>query len=214
MSTDPGFKPSLNTFGTFSNPQPCSTVQSLILHGMQQRTLELALISPQLLGLCQAKESTTPTVLPHEHMAGPLLAYRVWSIKFGTGLLRSTGIGGLEWPFAVPMAAQCLRIGHHAPQAGCECGYYTVTNWDKAHKLSKSMVCIFGRAAIWGKVIKHQDGYRSEYAYPYELFLPNAPMTGFPRSSILEQEIKAIQDHYGCVVTVGMPHAQTEAARP
>ena len=151
--------------------------------------------------------------LPYEHVPGPILAYRVWAIKLGTGQLWSTGIGNIAWQDGQPRPATCTPVRHrnrpHDPilkgqesvaVSGCECGYWTMRGWEDARQVQSTHYSVIGRAAIWGRVIRHAKGYRSEYAYPYEVYEPRPTMPGFPLAPAWQRELKQISDRYGCPI--------------
>ena len=65
------------------------------------------------------------------------------------------------------------------PGERCSCGFYTAGTLE--HLLTMAYpgyheesgeVCVIGRVANWGKVIECATGWRSEFAYPVELFVP------------------------------------------
>ena len=73
--------------------------------------------------------------------------------------------------------AQCRKqeVCRNAPQEGCTCGYYGLSTkafreWFTAGAFPPFVVV--GRVSMWGKVIVCQRGWRSQFAYPKELFLP------------------------------------------
>lgn len=62
---------------------------------------------------------------------------------------------------------------HRAPQVACKCGYWSfkkpvdlVTNFFGQYTTN-----VFGKVSIWGRVIEGSIGYRSEYAYPIEVWV-------------------------------------------
>ena len=60
---------------------------------------------------------------------------------------------------------------------------------------------VFGKVALWGKVIEHAKGYRAQFGYPLELDMRmEAPMPGFPRPAWPERLAGKIRQRYGCVV--------------
>ena len=73
-----------------------------------------------------------------------------------------------------------LCKGMSPPREQCSCGFYSAKSL--AHLMSmhyhvydadmNGMFHIVGRVANWGKVIEGSQGWRSQYAYPLELFVP------------------------------------------
>jgi hypothetical protein len=108
-----------------------------------------------------------------------MTGYRVWRLDGDHVKIRSLTLN-LVWPRGV-MTAKCERewwlrphIGpwgkpvHEAPDRECECGIYsTQTLWDALligrieypyHKI------VVGEVEIWGRIVEHKKGYRSEFA--------------------------------------------------
>jgi hypothetical protein len=86
--------------------------------------------------------------------------------------LLSVGIGtGQPSPWNDPTAKAECRFGkaspHHfndprSPVKDCECGLYT---WKNAAKIGPNGGgSIWGAVLIWGRVLEHDEGFRSEYA--------------------------------------------------
>ena len=62
-----------------------------------------------------------------------------------------------------------------APVQGCSCGIY-------AHKTEDPInyADCWGEVYMWGKVVDHETGYRSQYAYPKQLFVTEKHATFIP----------------------------------
>jgi hypothetical protein len=76
------------------------------------------------------------------------------------------------WPRREAARAFCNNgplSQHDAPALGCECGFYAFSTPD--HKDLKNQYAIWGELYMWGEVIVCEEGYRSEFAYPKNLFL-------------------------------------------
>ncbi|MDQ3661222.1 MAG: hypothetical protein M3454_09235 [Actinomycetota bacterium] len=59
---------------------------------------------------------------------------------------------------------------------GCSCGYYGLTaNAFVAIALKWSGVpfAVVGKVLMWGRVVVCEQGWRSQFAYPGELFVPS-----------------------------------------
>lgn len=63
---------------------------------------------------------------------------------------------------------------HEAPHNTCKCGYWSFRNLDLLKKALHDYikdVDVVGTVEIWGRVVECENGYRSEFAYPKELWL-------------------------------------------
>jgi hypothetical protein len=49
---------------------------------------------------------------------------------------------------------------------------------------------VTGRAALWGRLIEHEKGFRAQYGYPYEIFVP----------SLKQKAAQVLRRMYGCDV--------------
>jgi hypothetical protein len=120
----------------------------------------------------------------------PIIAYRVWGLSWLNGepeALRSITYR-IRWPKRKPMRAHCLfniRSGkpsvhpsEDAPVIGHTCGIYAVKTVEQTEtwrpaaynraELEKE-IKIVGTVALWGRVLRHANGYRAEMAYPQEI---------------------------------------------
>jgi hypothetical protein len=106
---------------------------------------------------------------------------------------------------------------HQPPHWNCTCGIYAFRKgWSDLDKLRSSLNTpnqvarllrsqagwtvtpidaeasqrVIGRVSLWGKYIEHEDGYRAQWGYPYELFVSN------------EAAAERLRADYGCDVTV------------
>lgn len=99
-----------------------------------------------------------------------LIGYRVWSVRGGH--LSSFGVAH-QWQTKVALKAECVQGEvHEAPDTDCECGYWSFKSIDL---LAEAVRCngdvVVGPVHIWGRVIECENGYRSEFCYPKELWL-------------------------------------------
>ena len=113
----------------------------------------------------------------------PIVGYRLW--QWGPGGLWS--MNGEPWFPGRPLTAVCRaatrRTGftlseadgyaHFAPQSDCTCGIYAI---NRVHHLVRTGYGIPGEVYLWGTVVEHQFGWRAQYAYPKNLFLPPSMM--------------------------------------
>ena len=73
-----------------------------------------------------------------------------------------------DWLPHEPSIATCRANGgdgydHEAPDVSCNCGYAALSEWSR--RLPEGNV--YGRVAMFGKVVVGTKGYRSEKAYPH-----------------------------------------------
>lgn len=94
----------------------------------------------------------------------PIIGYRQWRIKEKGILLSFHDLS--EWPANAPKEASCHNSNRHKeiPAKRCLCGIYALKNPLDAY--------LYGKVALWGRIIEHKDGYRAQYAYPVELYVP------------------------------------------
>lgn len=79
------------------------------------------------------------------------------------------------------MEARCrCRLGfarHDPPRARTRCGIYAVRERPLLDRLLASLPgpgllpLAIGRVSLWGRVVENVDGWRAEFAYPYDLTL-------------------------------------------
>jgi hypothetical protein len=90
-----------------------------------------------------------------------------------------------QWPAGRALEASCDRAGHPAPRWGCWCGIWAFAfpevAWrriNRADYLRKMIgtvagppVPVFGKVALWGKIVLCEQGFRAQFAYPTELYV-------------------------------------------
>jgi hypothetical protein len=114
--------------------------------------------------------------------------WRAWGIPKALDegelpLLRSVTYSSNFWTPREPMRATCqTRNGtstHPVPTESCTCGLYSAKT--REHLLSMNYhnydpdeghFTVLGRVALWGKVVEGTQGWKAEFGYPQELFLP------------------------------------------
>lgn len=102
-----------------------------------------------------------------------LTGWRAWDVQ--DGMLDALAWRS-PWRARKAAAATCRADDHSAPQMGCDCGYWSFKTKEKmiatfAESGRDRHPAVFGPVEIWGRVIEHEHGYRSEFAYPKELWL-------------------------------------------
>jgi hypothetical protein len=100
-----------------------------------------------------------------------LTGWRAWRV--GWNMLQSIGTDS-HWQPKQALKANCIHKTHSAPQAKCTCGFWSFKNLDILNEALSSYadtVTVVSTVEIWGRVIECEYGFRSEYAYPKELWL-------------------------------------------
>jgi hypothetical protein len=104
----------------------------------------------------------------------PILAWRAWALtgrRDGTDLLLRPVAGrSRPWRPLEPAEAACKHARlHAAPNVDCSCGLHGT---HEAEVLRHTRCpAVFGRVALWGRVIEHDLGFRAQYGYPQRLGL-------------------------------------------
>ncbi len=142
------------------------------------------------------KDLANLPMLPLVKSTEPLVGYRVWKLKPGTCELQSAYMRQYHWPlrrrierdtfdcegiYAVRDARQLLGRYVYDP-AGIGSGPWQAYLADVA-----------GSVYLWGEVKECELGYRAEYAYPKELWMPEDtdPCT-----------VMQLEENYGVPVTL------------
>jgi len=118
--------------------------------------------------------ATTASELPLS--IEPVTGWRVWSLQEVDGEFRIGSVTRPDvWPAGEALHASCAVTDHdaHPPDEGCMCGIYATSSPEhlaRSGVLSTS-ACVVGAIAMWGRVIEHAHGARSEFAYPARLRL-------------------------------------------
>jgi hypothetical protein len=109
----------------------------------------------------------------------PLLGWRLWHVRAAAdGYRLESWAHAREWPAGRRMEARCRR--HESPRADHRCGLYAFRTREAAEALLRRCApprlagcrpVALGSVSLWGRVIPHRDGWRAQFAYPYELFL-------------------------------------------
>jgi hypothetical protein len=106
----------------------------------------------------------------------PVLGWRVWRLTRIRGrlVLRSITHDSMWMPDEA-MHASCPRISarHRSPGDGCTCGLYAASSPEALARAGvfSTATGVVGAIAMWGLVVEHGRGARSEFAYPARLRL-------------------------------------------
>jgi len=110
----------------------------------------------------------------------PVVGYRVWQWN-ATGL---NSLNGEPWLPGRALAAGCRAAAtfvgrakpahgsHELPHSDCTCGVYAAKNLEHLRQFGYEGRGIHGEVYLWGTVVEHRLGWRAQFAYPKNLFLP------------------------------------------
>lgn len=151
--------------------------------------------------------------------AGPaFLGWRSWRVmpfeRLGEPTavrLCASGTNGRPkvWEPAQAMKAVCgkFETTHEAPAADCECGFYAYRQREPAEEhlavFAKdvngegALGWAFGRVSLWGRIVECVDGWRAEYAYPYELTVYGAPEVAAAVRNLYRVDVEASIEELG-----------------
>ena len=114
---------------------------------------------------------TPPAPAKSPDYVGTITAWRGWAVE--DGLLEALG-SDFKWPIKHASRAHCVNEHHPAPQMNCSCGFWSFRSLEHLTEAMAgyiSSVMVIGTVEIWGRVIECKNGWRSEFAYPKELWL-------------------------------------------
>jgi hypothetical protein len=112
-----------------------------------------------------ANRSELATTLPHEGIrVGEIIAYRAWRVMERTWLrrgddrLHSVLVEDYVWhpdkPASGDIGTHGIYSFRHVIQCSEEYGYGSLTRGP----------LLFGKVKIWGEIVEHERGYRSQFA--------------------------------------------------
>lgn len=112
-----------------------------------------------------------PLVSPVPDVAGAVAGWRRWLVEddWGAGRLVSP-VTHAGWPPRAAKHAHCRFGRHDAPAAGCGCGLWAVADLSTLLGAFARGAAI-GVAALWGRVVAGDRGWRGELGYPGPLFV-------------------------------------------
>jgi len=113
----------------------------------------------------------------------PIVGYRVWAWE-NPNLVSLNG--RVSWPQGQPLKATCPISAcsiskraifdyevseHEAPQSTCTCGIYATKGPELLYGFGLRQLGIEGEVFLWGTVVEHTYGWRTQYAYPKSLVI-------------------------------------------
>ncbi len=107
----------------------------------------------------------------------PVVAHRVW--RLDERGLRSLN-GELWFPGqhlkarcrVAPAARHLADAANEVPHGKCTCGIYAAKNSEHLRQIGYADGGICGEVYLWGTVVEHKLGWRSQFAYPKSVSLP------------------------------------------
>jgi hypothetical protein len=109
----------------------------------------------------------------------PLVAWRAWKTVCIGGEWRLQALGKLNpWEPKKALEARCeAGRSHPSPNKECSCGIWSFTSLDTLlSKVDNYEVKVLGQVSIWGRIVECEHGFRSQFAYPKELWLVDGSM--------------------------------------
>lgn len=170
---------------------------------------------------------TYPQQVPKEslpYVPNYVIGYRVWDIVVDVGSIErniylASFTGHTRWPYRQALEAKCFRpqdlTPHHhtnscPPDIACACGIYAYADAmrlvEEMQRMYSSLIYTIGAIAMWGRVIRHQHGYRSQYAYPLSLNIPSRKLLFY--NGAPPEVITAFDQHFPGYPTCDILHQQ------
>jgi hypothetical protein len=129
-----------------------------------------------------------------ERTTEPVLGWRLWHVRLhgDEHRLESFTWHHVSWPPKGRLEASCALHRDAAPVGDHECGIYAFRTRALAEDLLRRYTGIrqhygrehrelppvrqgrpiaLGSVSLWGRILVREQGFRAQYAYPYELFL-------------------------------------------
>jgi len=123
--------------------------------------------------------------------AGEIIGWRFWGLRYG--FLHSL-IASHVWRPGVLERASCNECGPH------NLGYHAFKDREQAELYAPRRICdwvvVIGSVAMWGEVIEHQYGWRSEYASVRSIIGIAGDIGGWSKQRLLLD----LSEKYGCMV--------------
>ncbi len=120
----------------------------------------------------------------------PIVGWRVWTLQREAGSLVLHSVSqDTTWLTRDAFRARCLR-GRHAdpgvPDPACSCGIYAASSPEHLRDAGvfTRLTCVVGAVAMWGRVVEHHRGARSQLAYPARLRLVCGPCLAGGRGAV------------------------------
>jgi hypothetical protein len=101
------------------------------------------------------------------------VGWRGWQVT-GDGLLEAiVNPEASCWHPGQALSAVCTKNKRHpVPFMNCTCGFYATKTLAQLIDNDYHTSGAFGTVSLWGKSIQFTDGYRAQFAYPREIWIP------------------------------------------
>lgn len=151
--------------------------------------------------------------------------FRSWIVKYPEKpYLHSVTYADIRWPRkkrleATHVGIMASPLEHDSPNPnmkGCPCGIYgyktaavfytSGQNWGRHSKFP----WVIGWSSLWGRVNVYSQGYRAQYAYPYELWVPGIDDSEVTQEwqeewPSTQELVMALRNAYAVDVNLGYP---------
>ena len=133
---------------------------------------DLGYLQQLMQGTISTSWTTAPATpvkeLPRSEQAEVVIAWRAWKVyRIGSKPILQSVVAKTLWPWGEPLEAD----GFGKQQGTHGRGIYAAkTKIGGVEATSDWKGCVFGKVALWGKVIEHERGYRAQFAYPQHLW--------------------------------------------
>lgn len=106
------------------------------------------------------------------------------------------------------------REGHYAPELECTCGYYCCKTKEQLYAMGYGAAAeAIGEVWLWGKVIEHEIGFRSEYCYPKSIELRRVPCFLGNNEAAAKAIAEEIGGAYGVPCSIDVTEHEAYCAR-
>jgi hypothetical protein len=116
----------------------------------------------------------------------PLIAWRAWRVVLSELQhlrLRSVSYS-VAWAPGERIEAECLsgpsKSAHDTPCVVHRCGIYSLKTREGAERWATRECgggpAVLGQVSLWGRVLRFEQGYLSQYAYPYGIALADGEL--------------------------------------
>ncbi len=104
---------------------------------------------------------------------GTEIGWRGWHVKRqGARVFLASVVQKVVWPGGEPLEAFCPKT-HVAPGRQCTCGVYAARTLEHLREIDYHAEGVLGEVHLWGSIVPGELGWRAQYAYPKQLYVPH-----------------------------------------